>query len=917
MLLRYGNRSADTLYSIFMHAWPNAYKHNGTDFALQQLEQGKPGFYFSHDSEKGFIDSLSFRTGGRYGKALEYNHYRGKADILEIRLDKPLLPGEHLALFVPFILRLPALISRGGCEDGFFAVTQWYPKPAVYDAAGWNLMPYLDQGEFYSEYADTFTAHISVPSQYMLAASGNLAETKLSAGSGAQVYTTYTYTENRIHDFAWFTSSDMLKRTQYLHLPGRDSILLELYVPENKTKSLRSDSIFAAMGAALKGFSKIGVYPYNTCKVVIGPLKAGGGMEYPTITVCSDASPSTVIHEIGHNWFYGILGSNERKYPWMDESLNTFYSNKIASAYKLSESDDMLPDSGFYRSKSLRNGFRQHSTHYAYQFYAGLAASEPLNYPADSFSEIGYGLVVYGKGPLMFAGLNAYLGDSLFMACLKYYYETWKFRHPLPGDMQQCFETASGKNLSWFFEYLLSENDRTDILWRKGHFIEKNGNIPDEVLNRGTGKQANPGGFIPESNYLNNSRNKHLLRISVPAGLPSYSHLVNLDLMPVLGYNYYDKLYAGLLISKNLLQRRGLQFVWMPSYSPTSKKLIGYASFKGILLKQRGRLDKLETGIGAQRFSMDVSRIRTPYYKLNPWLKFSFKPGAKASRRTEQYLMFNAWHTGLDRVWIRLNDSITQRLPASFYYNYLRATYVLDNHHVINRAALQLHSEFGKQKGSSAGSEHYLKTWMKASYRHRYAPAKKFINLSVFAGTFLWKKGNISRQKFYLSSNNAYNTDYTYSEAVMGRSETATGNNDILLSKQLVSNGGNMRNVIPLASADNWMLAINSDVDFPGILPFKWYLDLGYYRYVRSVNNIHVLEKPELYYSSGLQLNLFKGTLEVFFPLLHSIQFEAYNQTTFNRYYNRIGFKLNLNQLNPYRAADMLMTGKNPLGDAL
>ncbi len=145
----YINHSPDTLRFIWFHLWPNAYKNDRTAFSEQLLRNGSNDFYFSNEEARGYINQLDFKVDDSTATVVEDSAY---IDILKIMLPKPLPPKDSVGITTPFHEKLPYNFSRGGHVFQTYQLTQWYPKPAVYDSRGWHPFPYLDQGEFYSEY---------------------------------------------------------------------------------------------------------------------------------------------------------------------------------------------------------------------------------------------------------------------------------------------------------------------------------------------------------------------------------------------------------------------------------------------------------------------------------------------------------------------------------------------------------------------------------------------------------------------------------------------------------------------------------------------------------------------------------------------------------------------------------------------
>ena len=168
--LTYVNHSPSSLSYIWFHLWPNAYRDNTTAFARQQLRSGFRTFQFAKAEQRGFIDGLDFKVNSVAAK-LEFDP--NNPDIAKLVLPRPLAPGASATITTPFRVKIPDSFSRFGHVGQSYQVTQWYPKPAVFDRKGWHQMPYLDQGEFYSEFG-TFDVRITLPANYTVGATGVL-----------------------------------------------------------------------------------------------------------------------------------------------------------------------------------------------------------------------------------------------------------------------------------------------------------------------------------------------------------------------------------------------------------------------------------------------------------------------------------------------------------------------------------------------------------------------------------------------------------------------------------------------------------------------------------------------------------------------------------------------------------------------
>ena len=292
----YTNNSPDTLSFIYFHLWPNAYKNNSTPLAVQLLRSGQTKFYYAPVSDYGYIDSLDFKVND---KPLKWNFLKDTIDICIIELNEKLLPGRSINISTPFRVKIPGeAFSRLGRYGQSYQVTQWYPKPAVYDPLGWHKMPYLNEGEFYSEYG-SFDVSITLPENYTVAATGVLqnkeeldrlneiaSETaeikyfdKKNNGfpKSSENFKTIRFVQDSIHDFAWFADKRFHVLKGNVVLPESKKTVTTWVYFSNIEGNLWRDAVPYVNNAVFYYSRWLGEYPYSNCTAVESALGAGGG----------------------------------------------------------------------------------------------------------------------------------------------------------------------------------------------------------------------------------------------------------------------------------------------------------------------------------------------------------------------------------------------------------------------------------------------------------------------------------------------------------------------------------------------------------------------------------------------------------------------------------------------------------------
>ncbi len=473
----YKNNSPSTLDFIWFHIWPNAYRNDSTAL-MQQIKNDTARSKKLENYGTGSIEGLAFRINNQPAKTEAHPNPR-YIDIIKLLLNEPLAPGDSVSISTPFKVMLPPYFSRSGHADGQIMACQWYPKPAVFDKKGWHEFPYLDMGEFYSEYAD-YNVSLTVPSDFIVGATGvmqNADELEAYKKAGTKnakarnskpvLYTparkekkTLTYLAANVPDFAWFADKDFVIQYDTIQLASGKIVDAFSYY-HNKKGTIWNNSIDYIKDGLRRYSNWIGEYEYPVVQVVEGPKNnSSGGMEYPMITLITspdakvESLDGVIAHEIGHNWFMSMLGSNERDHTWMDEGLNTYYQFRYEAEKYRSNSifGESIPDE---IKKLPVDDFL--STIYN-TIDQNIPMQSAMDIPADKFpNSEEYGLVSYVKTALWMYLLEAAAGTDKLDAAVQNYFSKWKHKHPQPEDMQASFEEAIGNKLDRFFQLTKKE----------------------------------------------------------------------------------------------------------------------------------------------------------------------------------------------------------------------------------------------------------------------------------------------------------------------------------------------------------------------------------------------------------------------------------------------------------------------------
>lgn len=467
--IRYANHSPDSLAFVWVQLEQNLFEPRSITRVLNQPPLRFQNSVFDF-SGKGFVGGLALERFASGGRELDRTVY---GTMMRVELPAPLAPGAAIDFDMAWRFPVPpdgaGRMGRVGAR--LYEIGQWYPRMAAYDDVhGWNALPYIGAGEFHLEYGD-YDVSLTVPAGFLVAATGTVAnpaevwtaeqrarlERARTADQAVQVVTkaeaavngargtpgtkTWRFTARTVRDFAWAASPDF----RWDVSGWNDIVIQTFYRPDAPSwEEANRMSRFT-----IRFFSeKWGMYPWPQATTVEGPIE---GMEYPMVTFCPayasrEETYWTLMHEFGHQWFPMMVGSDERRYPWMDEGFNSFIDYDASEAY--------------FRGTAYGDTVRREllSLHRA---SALPGVEQPLSTKPVESHDLSW--TAYKKPALMLTILrDAVLGRETFERAFREYTRRWSFKHPQPADFFRTMENVSGRDLDWFWRQWVYTTARLD-----------------------------------------------------------------------------------------------------------------------------------------------------------------------------------------------------------------------------------------------------------------------------------------------------------------------------------------------------------------------------------------------------------------------------------------------------------------------
>jgi len=493
-VLYWRNTSSDIITELQFHLYLNAFSSDKTTFMKESggIHRG----YVKKEKIWGWtkIHSLKIVDGDDLTDSIEFyqpnDFNKDDKSVIRVPLKKPLTPNEKLSLKIEFTSKLPNIFARTGYTKDYYLVAQWFPKIGVYEKAGqrysekgnWNCHQFHAKSEFYANFG-VYNVELVVPQNYVVGATGQLEYEKYNDDGTKYLL----YHAEDVIDFAWTASPDFLVLEKKI-----ENVKVKLLVqPQHHYLANR---FFHSTEASIKYLNRyVGKYPYPNLTIVDPPIygRGSGGMEYPTFFTSfafwglpknARMLEVTTVHEYIHNYFMGILASNEFEEPWLDEGFTQYFETRIMDE-TYGENSSVLDILGYRMGsfESVRHG-------YARMPNPTVSDNSPFawEYPPGS-----YGVLTYDKTATWLKTLENLIGRKIMDEVFQLYFEKWKFKHPSGKDfvnivnevVTENYGERFGKNMDWFFEQVLYGSEICDY---KIDYVKNSiADINNEKVNKG------------------------------------------------------------------------------------------------------------------------------------------------------------------------------------------------------------------------------------------------------------------------------------------------------------------------------------------------------------------------------------------------------------------------------------------------
>lgn len=864
--LTFHNHSQDSLREIFLQDWNNAFRDKSTPLAVRFSENYNRRFHFAREDERG---STTIRNIAGENRELEWERPARSADLIRIRLNSPLLPGQSYTIQLEYQVKIPShkFTRFGYADNGNYKLKHWFLTPGVYDD-GWNIYSHKDLNDKYHPKMD-LQVKLKVPSYLAVISALNtdrvedLQDHKIFRLSGKNRMDTSLFLTNQYLfqdiDTGYF---NILTNLWDNHLnPGMKNYLAGR-VSEFLDRRL-GDYPHDLLLATEEDYAANPMYGLNQLPKFIRPFPDGFNYDLK------------LFKTVSGNYLENTLLLNPRKDKWIFDAIQIYllmdYVDENYPGIKIMGNLSEIIGIRWFHAADLE--FNEQYP-YLYMHMARLNMDQALSTPRDSLLKFNNNIANAYKAGVGLKYLDEFLGDNTVSNTIDEFYSRYRLQPVTSLDFSALLQENATKDIDWFFESFVSTNKKIDFRIKKveqdGDSLEvtiknKTGtNVPislyglreQEVVNKtwvedvldtrvikipkaGINRLAlNYEAIIPEINQRDNYKgvNSFLdkplqLRLLKDVEDPRYTQLF---VMPEFQYNLYDGISLGPKLYNSTILPKNFEFGITPLYGFNSQTMVGGGSFRHVIPFQNQELYSIMYGASASRFSYGYGRF---YERLSPFLILSFrsKDLRDPERRTLRIRSVNV---------MRDQDPLTPIDAPS--YSVFNVDYRYSKKGMVDYFTGSTDFQLAQQ---------FSKFSITAEYRKLFKNNQQ-INLRFFAGAFLYNDlSNTDYFSFALDRPTDYLFDYNY----YGRSETSG-----LFSQQIIMAEGGFKSQLEPEFANQWITTFNGSTNI-----WKWiyaYGDLGLVK-----NRDH---PAQFLYDSGIRLSFIADYFEIYFPVYSNLGWE-------------------------------------------
>ena len=865
----YVNNSSDTLHEIFLHAWPAAYRHRNTLLAKRSRENRKKDIYFALVEEKGDISGYNFRIGN---DSLSWSYTNHSHDIINLKLNKPLIPGESITIVTPFNLKLPNSSFTGfGYSDNGFYLKEWYLSPAFYSNGEWHTMSNENLDDLFIE-PNMYLIKLRFSSDYKVTSNILYKESYL----GFDKYEA-TFSGKALGSVNIIINKD-LKFRKY-HIPTKHSNIVYVETDIKYPFVFALEDPFEGLLQRQLNFmeSNLGVFKASKLWINSAYLKKSPIYSMNTIPFIETMGPKfqkeiEVFKALSYSYIKSSIFIDTRQDSWMIEGLSAYLlSLYIEQYYPDKKLFGNLSDywiSRFFDLSKLKFNDRQQIL---YLIMARRNLDQAVGTSKEEFANLNLLAMDRFKASMGFAYLKDYLGENEFDKSLKKVFDISSSKYTDIDGIEEIFSKNTSEKSNWFFEdyiskrnlidYKLEFNKSDEIIitnktrfsgplkiygykndslifaqWREG-FTDTIKFVPptlefDRIV-------LNDNNTLPEYNLRDNTlkNNKKWynfvdeplqLKLITDIEDPHYSQVF---VTPYGEWNAYDGVILGGSFYNKSIIRRPFNYNISPTYAFRAKSITGSGSMSyTYYFRHSDIVHSLSFGLFAKYSHYDKNLA---YFKYNPAVKLYFK--RPDPRGVESNYLF-ARYVSVEKEIPNFTGPVDD-IGKYEEYKIFNIRHIYNNPEVIEDYRFRTDLQIGDKFGKISSEIRYRK---ETDWRNR-------IDIRFFAGIFLYNNVGNSYYDFGVNSS----TDYLFDHNFLGRSETSG-----FLSQQLIVNDGAFKTKYN-TYANNWLVATNAHVSIWKF--FEVYGDVGMYSNKGYSN--------KFIWDTGVRFNFVPEILEVYFPV--------------------------------------------------